>query len=214
MIVNRRRVMGGKKDPWAAYAVDMGLPSGILWAQGNIVKDAQGNYSIGEPSDYGSYFSWGNIDGHNAYSEDSYSFNDTNYNASPGKSLTGSISSTDATHDSAVARLGNGWHMPTKENFQELFNSNNCTWVWTTVNGHAGYLVTSKRNGNTLFFPASGIRSFSALDYRGSNGHYWSASFNNATDAYNLLFNSGNVFPPNSSYRRSGLTIRPVKSSI
>ena len=158
-------------------AVDMGLPSGLLWAQGNICKDAQGNYSMGAPSDYGCYFSWGNIDGHNAYSEDNYSFDDTNYNASPGKQLTASIPSNDAEHDAAIARLGNGWHMPTKENFQELFNSNNCTWQWTSVNGVNGYLVTSKRNGNTLFFPASGSRDGSSLNNRGQYGLYWSSSF-------------------------------------
>lgn len=192
-------------------AVDMDLPSGLLWAQGNIVKDAQGNYSMGNPSDYGCYFSWGNIDGHNEYSEDNYSFDDANYNASPGKQLTGSIASNDAEHDAAVARLGNGWHMPSSANFQELFNSNNCTWSWTTVNGHVGYLVTSKRNGNTLFFPACGSRDGSALSNRGSSGNYWSRSFGNATSAFNLNFNSGSVIPANNVNRRRGLTIRPVQ---
>ena len=97
----------------------------------------QGNYSMGAPSDYGCYFSWGNIDGHNAYSEDNYSFDDTNYNAHQVKQL-------DRQHSRAMMLsmmllwlvLGNGWHMPSTANFQELFNSNNCTWAWTTVNGH------------------------------------------------------------------------------
>ena len=194
-----------------AGAVDMGLPSGLLWAQGNIVKDAQGNYSMGAPSDYGCYFSWGNIDGHNAYSEDNYSFDDTNYNASPGKQLTASIPSNDAEHDAAVARLGNGWHMPTTANFQELFNNAYTTRQWTTINGVSGYLLTSIANGNTLFFPASGVRDGSALSNRGSNGNYWSSSFNNATYAYNLYFNSGAVNPANNNGRRYGWPIRPVQ---
>ena len=100
----------------------------------------------------------------------------------------------------------NGW-----EEFEELID--NCTWEWTPVNGHAGYLVTSKRNGNTLFFPASGNRDGSALNNRGSNGNYWSSSFNNATNAFNLNFNSGNVNPANNNNRRNGLTIRPVQHS-
>ena len=166
---------------------------------------------MGDPSDYGCYFSWGNIDGHNGYSEDSYSFDQTNYAASPGAQLTANIASNDATHDAALAQLGDGWHMPSTANFQELFNSNNCTWEWTTVNGHAGYLVTSKRNGNTLFFPASGGRDGSSLNYRGQNGGYWSSSFLNATYAFYLFFNSGTVYPASNSSRRLGFSIRPVQ---
>lgn len=192
-------------------AVDMGLPSGTVWAQGNIVKDSIGRYSMGNPSDYGCYFSWGNIDGHNEYSEDSYSFDQTNYDASPGAQLTANIASNDATHDAALAQLGDGWHMPTKENFQELFNANNCTWEWTQVNSINGYLVTSKTNGNTLFFPASGIRDGSALNYRGSDGYYWSSSFINASSAYDLSFNSRTVSPAYNNVRRNGFSIRPVQ---
>ena len=140
-----------------AGAVDLDLPSGKIWAQGNIIKNGD-QYAMGGISDYGCYFSWGNIDGHNSYSEDNYSFDDANYNASSGKQLTASIASNDAEHDAAVARLGNGWHMPTTSDFQELFNSSNATRQWTSLNGVNGYLLTSVRNNKTV----NGIKLLSA----------------------------------------------------
>lgn len=150
MMINRRRVCGGKKG-LPAGAIDMGLPSGTLWAQGNIVKDANGNYAIGEPTDYGCYFSWGNIDGHNE--GDGYSFDDANYALTPGRKLTGKIPSDDTEHDAAVARIGGGWHMPTNTNISELFNSQNTSRQWMQIDGVKGFLLTSVQNNNTLFFP-------------------------------------------------------------
>ena len=78
---------------------------------------------------------------------------------------------------------------------------------------HQMIVLGSDRHKVTGFFPASGNRDGSALNNRGSNGNYWSSSFNNATNAYNLNFNSGNVNPVNNNNRRNGLTIRPVQHS-
>lgn len=188
-------------------AVDMGLPSGTLWAQGNIIKDAQGNYAIGEPTDYGCYFSWGNIDGHNA--GDSYNFS-SNYDNSPGKRLTSDIPINDASHDAAVARLGNGWCMPTKQNFIELLNSANTTHQWTTINGVAGRLLTSVKNGNTIFFPASGYWPMSNVSYKNIYGFYWSRTFYNNTHCYSLSFTESMTPSLIGGKRSDGFTIRPV----
>ena len=64
-----------------------------------------------------------------------------------------------------------------------------------------------------MFFPASGRYNGTSLENRGTNGYYWSASFNNSTNAYNLNFNSSNVNPQNNNNRYRGLTVRPVQHS-
>ena len=214
MMINRRRVMGGGEKGFLAGAIDMGLPSGTLWAQGNICKDAQGNYSIGVPSDYGCFFSWGNIDGYywnsNSDKED-YNFNSYNYNLTPGSQLTASIANNDAEHDAAVARLGNGWHMPTQDNFQELFSSVNCSWSKAIINGINVLHVVSKRNGNELFFPYTGLRINSYIHYRENYGDYVSSTLYSATQAHDTSFNSeGYVTVLWRNPRYYGFPIRPV----
>lgn len=182
--------------------VDLGLPSGTLWATGNIVKNTDGTYSIGEPTDYGAYFSWGNIDGHNE--GERYNFNGGTYNSTPGASLTADIASDDATHDAALARLGSPWRLPTKEECWELYD--NCTSEWVTENGVNGRRFTSKTNGNSIFFPAAGNYVGTSLSNRGLSGFYWSAS------RYDLYFYSSSVYPQNYSNRSYGFPVRAVQS--
>ena len=62
-----------------------------------------------------------------------------------------------------------------------------------------------------LFFPAAGNYNGTTLNNEGSNGNYWSSSFNSATNAYNLNFNSSGVHPQNNNNRRYGFSVRPVQ---
>lgn len=208
MIINRRRVCGVGEKGLPAGAVDMGLPSGTLWAQGNIVKDANGNYAIGAETDYGCYFSWGNIDGHNE--GEGYNFNSDNYALTPGSQLTGNIPSDDATHDAAVARIGGGFHLPSRDQMDELFNSEYTTNEWTTVNGVNGRKVTSLINGNSIFFPAAGSYNVTSLRNHGSRGYYWSSRWYDASYAFYLLFSSGSVYPHSNNVRYYGFLVRAV----
>ena len=187
--------------------VDLGLPSGILWAVGNLVKDSQGNYAIGAETDWGIYVSWGNIDGHNK--REDYNFSATNYNTTPGYSVSANIPSSDAAHDICFARLGTPWHLPTKENFQELYD--NTDNEWTTINRVVGCKFMKKNDHSIyVFFPASGRYVNTSNDYHSKNGFYWSSSFYSATHAYRMGFNSSTVGPQNNNYRRYGLTVRAV----
>ena len=108
-----------------------------------------------------------------------------------------------------------GWHLPTKEDFIEL--DENCAHKWIVNNGVPGMLFTSIHNGNSIFLPAAGYSWFDADEYgttlysRGSNGLYWSSSYNSATYAYNLYFNSSEVKPQNNGSRRDGFTVRAVQ---
>jgi hypothetical protein len=112
--------------------------------------------------------------------------------------------------DAATANWGNDWRMPTKEEWQELYN--NTTVTWTQQGGVNGRLFTAA-NGNSLFLPAAGYRWDDELSYVGNFGGYWSSSLD--TDgpygAWNFIFDSDyfNV----SYYRDGGFTVRPVREN-
>ena len=93
--------------------------------------------------------------------------------------------------------------------FQEL--NSNCDSIWTDEDGVAGRRFTSRINGNSIFFPASGFRNGTGLSSRGSYGHYWSASLYSQTSGYNLYFNASGVNPANYNNRFNGFSVRAVQ---
>jgi uncharacterized protein (TIGR02145 family) len=192
--------------------VDLGLPSGLKWAQANIVKDAQGNYAIGEnPEDYGCYFSWGNIVGHN--NGEGYDFGTSNsgpYASTPGKQVSANIASNDAQHDAALALLGSPWRLPTKEEFQELYD--NTDREWTTINGINGWKFMKKTDHSLfVFFPAAGRGYGTSINNVGSLGFFWSSSWYSASRAYVMYFLSSSVYPQGNDYRYDGFSVRAVQ---
>lgn len=190
--------------------VDLGLPSGLLWATGNLVKDASGNYAIGGGTDYGTYVSWANVVGHNE--GEWYNFDQTTYNSTTGASQSTNISSNDAAHDIALATLGTPWHLPTKEDYQELVD--NTDSEWTTINGVTGRKFMKKSDHSVyVFFPASGRLEGRSLLLRESYGYYWSASFNSSGGAGGMIFTSDGAYVQNSQSRILGFTVHPVKPS-
>lgn len=178
--------------------VDLGLPSGLLWAKANI--------GSAKPEGIGLYFSWGNTNGHAEGS--GYDFSQAVYDTTPGAAITDNLS---LSQDAARANLGTPWRMPSAAEFQELYD--NCTSVWTTLNGVDGRLFTSNVNGNTLFFPAAGYYSGTSQNYRGSDGYYWSYTYYSATNARSLGFSSSNVSPQSSFDRHYGFSVRAVRSA-
>lgn len=178
--------------------IDLALPSGLLWAEKNIGATT--------PYEHGLYFSWGNVEGHAEGS--GYDFSETVYAETPGAALTGNIP-TNSTYDAARHNLGSPCRLPTVGEYQEL--NNNCDSEWTDEDGVAGRRFTSRINGNSIFFPASGYYGGATLYNRGSYGRYWSGSFYSATHAYNLGFGSSDVYPANCSSRRFGFTVRAVQ---
>ena len=178
--------------------VDLALPSGLLWCEHNV--------GAATPYEYGLYFSWGNVTGHAEGS--GYDFSDAIYAETAGAALTGNIP-TNNTYDMARHNMGSPCRLPTVGEFQEL--NSNCDSEWTDEDGVAGRRFTSRINGNSIFFPASGNYNGTTLSNRGSNGTYWSSSFISATNAYLLGFNSSSVNPAGSSYRRLGFSVRAVQ---
>lgn len=153
--------------------------------------------------DSGLYFSWGNTEGHAEGS--GYDFSQDVYETTPAAAIADDLS---LSQDAARANLGAPWRMPTAAEYKELYD--NCTCVWTTMNGVNGLLFTSNVNGRTLFFPAAGYYSDTTLTSYGLSGFYWSTKYKSALNANSLRFSSSNVNPQNDSVRHNGFPVRAV----
>ena len=178
--------------------VDLALPSGLLWCEHNV--------GASTPYEHGLYFSWGNVEGHAEGS--GYDFSDAVYAETPGAALTGNVP-VNGTYDLVRHNMGAPCRLPTVGEFQEL--NSNCTSEWTDEDGVAGRRFTSRINGNSIFFPASGYYNGTTLNGRGSHGIYWSSSYYSATNAFSLSFNSSYVGPAYDNNRRYGFTARAVQ---
>ena len=128
-------------------SVDLGLPSGTIWAACNL--------GASSPEEYGNYYAWGETEQKDDYDWDNYKFGDrdnlTKYNKKDGKTI------LDLEDDATNVVLGGEWHIPTIKQIKELFD--NTTNEESELNDVKGRLFTSKINGNTLFFPYSGFKS-------------------------------------------------------
>lgn len=95
----------------------------------------------------------------------------------------------------AAAEWGEGWHLPTLADWKELYEK--CTWEWVTVDGIGGRMVTGN-NGNTVFFPATGLSIDTKTHVVGSLGIYWTATSKNDSEesdnAYGSYFDSANIY--------------------
>lgn len=187
--------------------VDLGLPSGLKWATCNVGASL--------PSDYGSYFAWGEISPKSNYSWTSYKwFNGstnsfTKYNNDSENGTVDNKFMLDLSDDAARANWGNGWRMPTDVEMTELREQ--CTWTWTMQGGKNGYKVASKKNGNSIFLPAAGYRGEGRFNEVGSSGRYW-PSFLYTEDPYlawSVVFGSGG-FNRHVNLRYYGFSVRPI----
>ena len=192
--------------------VDLGLPSGTLWAACNM--------GAGSPEEYGNYFAWGETQPKDNYTWGTYTFckgsndNMTRYCTYGGYGYNGFVDNTITLRkgdDASTKAWGNSWYIPTKEQFEELINSEYTTTTWTTENGVNGWEITSKNRRRSIFLPAAGYRDEASLSYPGEMGYYWSSSLSMIDYSANvLLFYSGGIFT-GSSDRYHGLPIRPVR---
>lgn len=205
---------GGGNGTYNGYAyVDLGLPSGTLWATCNVGATT--------PEDYGDYFAWGETQPKDTYNWSTYQYCNgdgdqlTKYcsNSSYGyNGFTDNLTILLPEDDAATANWGTGWHMPTKAEWEELLG--NTTVTLASQNGVNGCLFSAS-NGNSIFLPAAGYRYNGYLDDAGSRGYYWSSSL--STDyrpffAWPLSFNS-NYYGMNGYFSRfGGLSVRPVRS--
>lgn len=187
-------VTGGSSDP-GEEVVDLGLPSGLKWRSMNV--------GASKPEDYGDYFAWGETSPKASYTNSNYKYRSSDiYGDGIGKKGTVLIPEDDA----ATVNVGSDWRTPKFSEWKEL--KEKCTWTWTTRNGVKGMQVTGP-SGKSIFLPAGGCYG-SSLTYRGTQGHYWSASYGSDIWAEDVEFMSTDV-----NYglvdRCIGRSIRPVK---
>jgi hypothetical protein len=205
--------------------VDMGLPSGLLWAKKNIDITQANGFAASEYQYECSFFSWGNTQGHNPADASSFSYdwgtdNDGPYALTPGEALNGNAS---PSFDFARANCGTPWRLPTTEEFAELFNNIDYanpdgslidsaqTNKLVTIENIVGIYLKSKNNGNFLFFPCSGYGGGTSWYRRGALGYYWSSSLYSAANGRGLYFNAGGVYPQYYDNRFYGFTGRAVQ---
>ena len=214
----RRRLMLNNSGKINYEYVDLGLPSGILWATTNIGAETE--------SDSGLYFAWGDVSGYTkeqigssagqkyfGWADYKYSLNGgstatamTKYNSTDGKTV------LEPSDDAAAVHMGGSWRMPTTTEFKELYNNTNNSWA--TINGVNGRKFTSKTDSTKyVFFPAAGNGDNGILYDEGSNGFVWSSSLysSNVVYGYFLYFLSSSVDPQLNYNRRYGVSVRGVK---
>ena len=174
--------------------VDLGLPSGTLWATCNV--------GAKKTEEYGDYFMWGStVPNTDDVYEQAYSPSNGGQNGFS-KEYFDLVKDTVCPngvlapeYDAVHQIMGGDWHMPTKEQIQELYSSTSHQWVedWegTGVNGR---VFTSRVNANSLFIPASGYRYGLSVDCRGCIAYVWSSSLDASLprSAWSLSFNSSN----------------------
>ena len=192
--------------------VDLGLPSGTLWATCNV--------GASKPEDYGNYYAWGETSTKSTYEWNTYKYANgaydklTKYCSKPeagNNGFTDNLTTLRASDDVATVNWGSSWHIPSYQQWVEL--KDNTTHKWTTRNGKQGYLFSSKKNGETLFLPAAGHLKDSELSNAGSNGYYWSRSLCTfyPDRAWRLYFNSDNYYTLLYYGRYYGFSVRPVR---
>lgn len=183
------------------HLIDLGLPSGTLWACCNVEATS--------PELSGGYYAWGETNTKDVYSWNTYSL--CNGTKTSCRHIGEDIACTE--YDVAHVKWGGQWVMPSREQIRELLD--NCTQKKITLNGVNGTLVNGM-NGSSIFLPFSGYRSGGSLQDEGTNSKYWSSSLdpNNEYYAYHFFFQSGGGYSSNSgyNYRYYGFTVRPIVS--
>lgn len=158
------------------------------------------NVGATSPGAYGNYYAWGETEQKQHYDDD---------NCDTWEKEIGDIGGT--SRDVAHIEWGGNWRMPTKAEFDELLDEDNCAWKWTTLDGHNGYKVTSKKTGNSIFLPAAGWRVGSSLDRTGVGGHYWSSTPYEGRTLFAVDLAFGSSFLGTGwRFRFGGCTVRPV----
>ena len=188
--------------------VDLGLPSGTLWAKANL-----GAIS---PAQQGLMYAWGELDGHalpygdKKYTESDYKFYDsesgsyTKYNKSDG--LTSLM-----LEDDAAYQYDNTCRTPTVEQVWELIENTNYEFI--SIDG-VNCIKLTANNGNYICLPI--YAGFRGGDLEGGSyvaGAYMTTGLSdNKKDTPNMIVFSGQDVYTFESPRYYGNMIRPVQN--
>lgn len=207
--------------------VDLGLPSGTLWATCNVGASA--------PEEYGDFFAWGETTGYTSvysYYMADHDFSWANYFDTSDQGSTfnkytvgGGKTVLDPEDDAATANWGTCWKMPTKAMLTELLDtypesntsgSNRREWIGNYEGtGVAGMIFYDASDNIVFFLPAAGFRSNSSLINQGLAGIYRSSElYETDNSSCNIL----SFYSPSSEglngiingLRMTGYSVRPV----
>lgn len=206
--------------------VDLGLPSGVKWATCNL--------GVERPEDVGNYYAWGEywnkssfcIGDYNLIQSGLVDFTGINKYTIPDNNLDGIWYDKEGNFigdnkrvlsyedDAARYQWGGDWRMPRYQDFLELFNENYTTVANVTYNGVKGLQITSKKNGNSIFFPYTGVGVEYEVISQDIVCKYWTNNLSDEGTQYadswtfvEGLYDYGFSEP---TLRYSGLPIRPV----
>lgn len=141
--------------------VDLGLS--VKWASCNLGAES--------PEKAGMYFAWGETKPKETYTRDNYKWSSdgnltsfTKYCTNEAYGIVDNKEILEPSDDAAYVLLGDGWRIPTTDEWTEL--RTNSVWAWETVNGVEGFKIISNINGNSIFLPAVGNKGSHLLDNR------------------------------------------------
>lgn len=142
--------------------IDLGLPSGTLWAESNI--------GAASATDTGDYFAWAETEPKKTYSSNNYKWSDDDcmsFTKYEGENLT-----LESEDDVATVKWGAPCHIPSWAEFSELVNDDNCLWYYETKDDKRLWKIVSKKNGNYIYLPAVGCIQ-DDKSYNGFDAYYW-----------------------------------------
>lgn len=203
-------ILGGGAPQDNHEYVDLGLPSGTLWATCNVGANS--------PEQYGDYFAWGETEPKDYYDWSTYKWCNGSYKTLNKycksylygyKGFVDNKTELDLEDDAAYVNWGLSWRMPTTDQLQELIE--NSVWRWTQRNGVNGQLVTGP-NGKSLFLPAAGCLNDSSLNDVDSCGYYWTSTISNGASFGGTRLRFDSEYVDGASGQRSyGFPVRPVR---
>ncbi len=191
--------------------IDLGLSSGLLWAQTNVGAETE--------TDAGDYFAWGEVKPKTdiGYSWTTYkygvvdvvytdwtSYKCTKYNKTDNKIV------LEAEDDAATRNWGGGARTPIYQEYKELVDG--CTWECTGIESTKKG-KTAKCNGKSLFFPFTNYYYETDFYAYGSEiGYYWTGTASTASDnfASQLCVNNSSQGASTSQNRYKGQCVRAV----
>jgi len=212
--VNKGIVIITGEDGVEYEVVDLGI--GIYFAKCNLGANS--------PEQSGSLFAWGETESKDFFSWTNYTWNEKGEPlSSPIKYTNSSTSKLENADDAAKLIMGEDWSIPRAADFKKLFTKKNCTSKYCKLNGVGGFLFTSVikgYEGNSIFFPLSGMMDHDRQKFAGQYGWFWANELYTNPETTKLETSSGSSMciqhtdidnhTIEARQRSLGIPIRPV----
>ena len=202
--------------------VDLGLPSGTLWATCNV--------GATQPTAAGYYFAWGETSPKESYSQETYTYKKNDAGTGYVKYGDDGVTTLKPEDDAATVNMGERWAIPTLNQWMELYD--NCYWQYTTTyNGlnMSGYIVYKIKNeadkgklsdplasytieDTHIFLPMAGSKANTSTSGFNELGSYWTSDYYSSLSCYCVLLRS-TAKSKSSGNRRYGIPVRAVTTA-